>query len=203
MTQKIVALGFAVALMALPQVAKAATIGADQLLGVIVPGTPANEANDAIMVNGLLNGWGLVLGYNDGAATGSVLGNNPADPQNETYTLRFSSTTALPAAGYAPAATMPGYRTNTSNPTFNLGGFSYDWLVAKWGPNAAVYYIGNLAPGTEITLTLEGTGLPVRGLSNYTLFNRVAAPVPEGGTTLILLGFALAGLGVARRKLSA
>ena len=48
-----------------------------------------------------------------------------------------------------------------------------DWVVAKWGQDSAVYYIGNLASGTEITLTLGGTGFDAKGagLSHYTLFN--------------------------------
>ena len=54
---KIVALSFAVALMA-PQSANALTIGADELLGIIVPGVPSSATNQMVMVNGLLTGWG-------------------------------------------------------------------------------------------------------------------------------------------------
>ena len=132
-----------------------------------------------------------------------MLGNNPLDPQSEAYTLKFSATTVIPKP--APLATTNNPNVSTNNPTFNLGGFSYDWVAAKWGHDVAVYYIGNLAPWTEVTLSLGGTGFSAQGhgLSNYTLFNGREVPVPDGGTTLTLLGCALLGLGVLRRRLSA
>jgi hypothetical protein len=192
--------------MLLSQSANALTIGADELLGIIVPGVPSNEANQEIMVNGLLEGWLLkggfdVLGYNDGAPTGSVLGNNPNDPKSETYTLKFSATTVLPAPGSAPLAVSYTGQVVTSNPTFNLGASTYDWVLAKWGKDAAVYYIGNLAAGTEVTLSLGGTGFPSEGhgLSNYILFNG-APSVPDGGSTAALLGSVLFAFGVLRRR---
>jgi VPDSG-CTERM motif len=203
--KKIVALTFGLALMA-PQSANALTIGADALLGIVVPGVPSNATNQMVMVNGLLEGWvsGGVekRGFND-LNPDTVLGNNPLDPQSETYTLKFSGATVIPKP--APLATTKNPNVSTNNPTFNLGGFSYDWVAAKWGHDVAVYYIGNLAPGTDVTLSLDGTGFSAQGhgLSNYTLFNGREVPVPDGGTTLTLLGCALLGLGVLRRKLSA
>jgi hypothetical protein len=204
--KKIVALSFAVALMA-PQSANALTIGADQLLGIIVPGVPSNATNQAVMVNGLLEGWvsGATdkLGFNDGAPSGTVLGNNPFDPQSEAYTLKFSANTFIPKPG--PLATTNNPNVSTNNPTFNLGGFTYDWVAAKWGHDVAVYYIGNLDPWIEVTLSLGGTGFSAQGhgLSNYTLFNGREVPVPDGGTTLTLLGCALLGLGALCRRFSA
>ena len=203
---KIVALSFAVALMA-PLSASALTIGADELLGIIVPGVPSSAANQMVMVNGLLTGWGSgateKFGFNDGALSGTVLGNNPLDPQSEAYSLKFSANTVIPQP--APLATTNNPNLSTNDPTFNLGGFTYDWVAAKWGNDVAVYYIGNLAPGTDVTLSLGGTGFSAQGhgLSNYTLFNGREVPVPDGGTTLTLLGCALLGLGVLRRRLSA
>ena len=149
------------------------------------------------MINGLLEGWDVVLGYNDGAATGTVMGNNLADPNNEKYTLKFTATTVIPAPPNAPLATLPGYKTDTSNPVIDLDGYKYDWVIAKWGQDAEVYYIGDLTG--EIQLNLINFPSQAHGLSHYTLFNRTA--VPDGGTTAALLGVGLVGLGfLARRK---
>ena len=142
----------AAAILAVSQSAYAVTIGANELLGTVVPGVPANEDNAMVQVNGLLEGWGVVSGYNDGAATGSVLGNNPSDPNSEIYTLKYSVSTVIPFP--APMATSYNPAVITSNPTFNLGAATYDWVLAKWGPDSAVYYIGNLAANTQVTLSL-------------------------------------------------
>lgn len=203
---KKILLSFAAAML-VSQSANALTIGADELLGIIVPGVPSNEPNQEIMVNGLLEGWDAVLGYNDGAPTASVLGNNPNDPKSETYTLKFSASTVLPAPGSAPLATSYSGQVVTSNPTFNLGASTYDWVLAKWGKDAAVYYIGNLAAGTEVTLSLGGTGFESQGhdLSNYILFNGTSVgvtEVPDGGSTAALLGSVLFGIGFLRRRFS-
>ena len=195
----------AASILAVSQSAYAVTIGANELLGTIVPGTPANEVNAMIQVNGLLEGWALlgpdVRGYNDGAPTGSVLGNNPSDPQSEVYTLKFSATTVIPGPT-APLATSFSPAVVTSNPTFNLGASTYTWVLAKWSNNTAVYYIGNLAAGTDVTLTKGGTGFSTSGagLSHYVLFNRQTTSVPDGGSTAALLGSVLVAFGMLRRR---
>ena len=204
---KNILLSFAAVLL-VSQPVTAHTIGVDELLGIIVPGTPANEDNGQIQVNGLLEGWVLpgpdVLGYNDGAPSGSVLGNNPADPKSEVYTLKFSATTVIPKP-LAPLATSFSPSVEGSNPTFNLGTWEYDWVLAKWGQDAAVYYIGNLPAWTEVTLSLGGTGFTTNGhgLSHYILFNQTAPsppPVPDGGSTAALLGSALFAAAYLRRR---
>jgi len=194
--------------------ANAHTIGADELLGIIVPGTPANDDNAQVQVNGLLEGWVVpgpaadVLGFNDGALTGAILGNNPEDPKSEVYTLKFSATTVIPTP-LAPLATSFSPSVDGSNPTFNLGAWKYDWVLAKWGQDAAVYYIGNLPAGTDVTLSLGGTGFTNNGheLSHYILFNKTLPPppptvtsVPDGGSAAALLGSAVVAVGLLRRR---
>jgi hypothetical protein len=195
------------AILAASQSAYAVTIGANELLGIIVPGVPSNEANQMAMINGLLEGWVIpgptpdVLGYNDGAATGSVLGNNPADGGSEVYTLKYSASTLIPFSAPLATSHSGNVQTPTGNRTFNLGASTYQWVLAKWGPDAAVYYIGNLAAGTEVTLSLAGTGFSPTGhaLSNYTLFNGRTS-VPDGGSTAALLGSVLVAFGMLRRR---
>jgi hypothetical protein len=190
-----------VGVLVLSRAASAMLIGADQLLGIVVPGTPADPEYEMIMVNGLLEGWGSVLGYNDGAASGTAMGDNPSDPQTESYTLKYSATTDLPVPGLASLATMPAMRVVTNDPEIDLGTSSYDWVVAKWGQDSAVYFIRGLSGTLE--LTREGTGWApqAHGLSHYTLFNE-SLRVPDGGTTAAVLGFALIALEGLRRKLA-
>lgn len=177
-------------------------IGADRVLGIIVPGVPASEANEGIMINGLLEGWikkdgSEVFGYNDGAATGSDMGDNPADPKGEKYRLKYTATTLIPRP--APLARENDwYRDETGNPVIDLGDYKYDWVLAKWGKDAEVYYIGDLTGIIELNrVNFEAKG---HGLSHYTLFNRTA--VPEAGATMALLGLGLLGLWTFARRVS-
>lgn len=186
--------------------AGADVVGADRLLGIIVPGTPARVENELQMVNGLLNGWTGQAGYNGGWAANVSMGDNPNDLKPEIYTLKYITGTVIPKP--ANDAMLPGYKTDTPDSpsapyTLNLGDWEYDWLLAKWGQDSAIYYIKGLGP--EITITLAGTGWEYqtgRGLSHYTLFNRGERDyhVPDGGTTVLLMGLGLMGLGALRRR---
>jgi hypothetical protein len=200
--KRIISLSFALALAALPSSAYAVTIGADELLGIIEPGTPADADNRMVMVNGLLEGFGGVDGYNDGAPSGTVIGDNVADPQAEIYTLKFSATTVIPGPP-APLATSHSGNVDTGNLTFILTNTA-DWIAAKFGNDVAVFYIGNLAAGTEVTLSLGGTGWDPQGhgLSGYTLFNEDEGTLPDGGATAMLLGCALIALAVLRHRMN-
>ena len=94
-----------------------------------------------------------------------------------------------------------------------------DWLVItldqRWlylvgsydGRNGGseVWYIGSIEPGTPIHIpyTAEPMGTPTNLIdsskyqaTNWTTYNRV----PEGGTTASLLGLAMLGVGVVRRR---
>lgn len=170
-------------------------IGADRVLGIVLPGTPADPGNEQIMVNGLLGGWSGVIGYNGGAPSGTVMGDNPNDPKTETYTLKFTPDTKIPAPPNAPLAN-DWYRVESEDPVIDLGNYKYDWVLAKWGKNAEIYYIGDLTG----TIELARINLSKGGFSHYTLFNRTA--VPDAGGTAALLGLSLLGLGCwARRRI--
>jgi hypothetical protein len=80
-------------------------------------------------------------------------------------------------------------------------GTLYSYLFAKYdGPNAGseVWYVG----GISGVITIPGFGLAGQnyGLSGWTLFGP-GVGVPDGGTTVMLLGAALGALGMARRFL--
>ena len=60
--------------------------------------------------------------------------------------------------------------------------------------------------GVSADETLVGSGTvtfdnPVKGISHITFFGSPGGQVPDGGTTVMLLGAALGSLGMARRFL--
>jgi hypothetical protein len=80
-----------------------------------------------------------------------------------------------------------------------LTGSGAYYLVAKYdGPNggAEVWDISGLSGGDIINLPSKAWR---HGMTGYALFG---ASIPDGGATVLLLGAALSGLGVLRRKLS-
>lgn len=93
-------------------------------------------------------------------------------------------------------------------------GQGFGYLVARYdGQNAGaeVWDIAGLAAGTTIQIpqtAYVGSGHLLNGpapgttdqyqITSWTLFN----PVPDGGLTVAMLGAALTGIGLLRRKLS-
>ena len=168
------------------------TIATKELLGTIVPGTPANEANEAEMVRFLLANLathGAAVSY---SGAGINLLDNPADPISETYTLWKPADLG---SGFSTATPTYGAQVITSNTTLNLGSFTYDYILAKFGQDSEVFYIGNLSG----TITIPDV-VNTNGLSHYLLFNQHGASVPDGGLTVGLLGLAMIGLAVIRHR---
>jgi hypothetical protein len=96
---------------------------------------------------------------------------------------------SLPTAVFA----LNGTGTNIS-----LGTGLYSYLFAQYSGSSFVWYVGNLSGNVQIPLVTTG-GL----LVGWTLFSAGGQGVPEGGTTVMLLGAALGALGTARRFLKA
>jgi hypothetical protein len=152
-------------------------------LGNVTPPEPANPTDEEHYVNTLIN-----------HAAGTfidVYGNPPV-----TYTYNRTSA----SCGTCPAAV---YNTSVTNPTItngqvqiNLGSGGFTYLLAKYdGPNG-VSEVWNIQ-GLIGTITIPGFyGMYM--ISHYTLFGP-GGGVPDGGTTVMLLGTALGVLGMARR----
>jgi hypothetical protein len=89
--------------------------------------------------------------------------------------------------------------TGTNNMGIDLGaGGVYTYLFAKYdGKNdySQVWYVGNLSGIINIPLN----GPLGHALSGWILFGPGTPGVPDGGTTVMLLGAALGALGIARR----
>ena len=173
-----IALAFGV-LAGLPSAAQALTFDDAYDLGWVNPGEPASIAAERGYVNNLIS-----LAQNSGAAT--IDGHD--------YFRKDAS------CGTCPAATG-GIKDNSGGNTVDLGTGGFTYLIAKYdGPNGGseVWNVQGLTG--EITIPLFGLAGQNYGLSHWTLFGG-GGGVPDGGTTVMLLGAALGALGTARRFL--
>ena len=153
------------------------TIGDQHELGVVQGNIPNGNGVRRNYVNHLI---GMALGTHDVA-----FGNDFFRSNNSFSPL--------------PQAVLAGLVNGTST-TINLGSGLYTYLFANYSGQqtdgagstfAEVWYVGNLSG----LITIPGTGL-----SGWTLLGPgIAGAVPDGGTTVMLLGAALGVLGVARR----
>jgi hypothetical protein len=149
-------------------------------LGSIIRGVPASDANEFSWVNTL-----AAMAPGTSITVGS-------DPQENELT-RSGNTLLFP-----DMPTAPYYLREDSGMTDWTVGSSSLYLLAKYGrgPNdtqaSHVWFLGNIPVGTTVTL-------PSPALSHSTMFFGERTSVPDGGATVMLLGAAFAGLGVARR----
>jgi len=155
------------------------TILDEHELGQVQPATPEGAADITQYVNFMI---GLSLG-----GSGHVI----IGPHNILVTRSTNDFGQLPGP-----ATLALRGTGT---TVNLGltGGTYDYLFAHYGgPGggfAEVWDVGNLSG--SISIPSIGLG---HGLSGWALFTAPGGAVPDGGTTVMLLGAALGALGVVR-----
>lgn len=179
-------------LLALPFQASSITftVGDANYVGAIINGVPPGNDNEFTWLNELINvGAGLSL--------------PSANPAGESL-----DRTASTLGGVLPAA-LAGDKSDPPQQTYVIGADSL-YLMGKYGqafPGGQalhVWYLGNLAVGTEVTLPgpVTQAGGP---LSHDTLFTGTRGDIPgtpDGGTTLLLLGAAMAGFAALRRKLA-
>jgi len=176
------------------------------LLGTVIPGTQGGgqAQRDAAMTNALI-------------AIGSLGGQTTIN--GGLYSRSFNSFGSLPAATATGALLGTNIAEGTTPVTVNLGtGFQY-LVVAYDGPNgsAAIYNVAGLTGSVDLfryakreldangdpTGNLLGSNSAAQGyfkMTGWTLLNPTGT-VPDGGTTVMLLGAALGALGMARRFL--
>ena len=162
---------FCAVMLAFSHNASALSFGGTEDLGQVLFGIPSGDDARTAYVNHLS---GMALGSTDVAL-------------GQTFTRSNNDFGPLPTAVFA---------LNGTGTTIDLGSGLYSYLFAKYdGPNygSEVWYVGNLSG--IITIPAMGGRY---GLSGWTLFGP-GGGVPDGGTTVMLLGAALGALGMARR----
>lgn len=168
--------------------AGATTLTLDDLVGYVVPATPANLSDELAYANNLIN-W-----YN-----GDI-----ANPSGGGYTYTLDAGSNVPAPDL-PLATGPGSQ-SVGVPGYPIDVTGYTYLFAKFGADGALFYLDGY---TSIDGFDPATGpfdAQGHGLSHIALFGPGTPPpppprVPEGGATLMMVGFGLAGVGMLRRFL--
>lgn len=157
--------------------ALALSIGDSHELGFVQNGWPSGDADRLVYLNHII---GMAL-------------NSKSKGDGQVY-IRSSN-----SFGPLSQALWDGHVSGTGT-SINLGaGGVYTYLFAKYdGPNygSEVWYVGNLSG----IITIPGTAGGV-DLTGWTLFGVGGQGVPDGGTTVLLLGLAFGALGMARRHL--
>lgn len=161
------------------------------------------------------------LDFNDLRDLGLINPNHPADPSSSTGYVDILLSQTAPSG---PTTIGANTYTRTSNDPLGFGNYpaavfgvdlgastsinlgnGYLYLLGKYdGPNfgSEVWYVGGLTG----TITIPANGADKYGLSHVYLFNGSGGTgngVPDGGTTLTMLGIAMSGLGLLKRKLGA
>jgi hypothetical protein len=168
-------------------VTQAAVIDAASLL--VGSFNPASTLNNDTEVT---TGANLLIDWKNGTIS---------NPSNATTTFSLSSN----SFGLLQDATFVAK--DETGPTFDaFNAPAIDYVLGKYGNVAYLFYVGGL---TENGLTLPATADFAgnqNGLSHQVTFSAPGGGgttgVPDGGSTLALLGLGLAALGVARRYLS-
>lgn len=153
----------------------------NHLLGDWQPGSGYNsDADVPIGANKLIN-W-----YNDNV--------NPNPDANATFHLTAGSAVPLPDL---PSPATFGYKDDTApfgtvNPTVTK------YVLGKYGNTSYLFYLGNVDPGNYSLPSSYGGN----GLSHVVSFDAISeAPgVPDGGSTIALLGACMLFLESLRRK---
>jgi len=149
------------------------------VVGTITPGAPADPADVAGYINFMIS----LLPGGAGTFNGQII------------------TRSTNLFGSLPAATATGAvsGTGTTIDLNALGTFTY--LFAKYDGQNDLSQVWNISGLTGV-LTIPAFGPLGYGLSGWILFGPTGGQVPDGGTTVMLLGAALGALGMARRFLT-
>jgi VPDSG-CTERM motif len=170
----------------------------------------------AVMLAFTPNANALALTFTDQYGVGTISPGSPADPADVATYVNYMLTLDPGQSGTFSGQTitrsnnvfanLPNANANIlaqgTSTTINLGtGGVYTYLFAKYdgkNDNSQVWYVANLSG----IITIPALGPLGHGLSGWILFGPGTPGVPDGGTTVMLLGAALGALGVARRYLS-
>jgi protein with PEP-CTERM/exosortase system signal len=160
------------------------TFSDQYVVGTTNPGNPPTNTNVASWINFM-----ITLGLGQQGNIG-----------NQTVTRSMNAFANLPNANAATAVRNDSPTNVKGKVQIDLGATvgTYSYLFAKYdGQNdiSQVWYVGNLSG----IITIPYLGPLGHAISGYVLFPGGA--VPDGGTTVMLLGAALGALGMARRAL--
>jgi hypothetical protein len=160
----------------------------------------------------------LALTINDAGVVGTVKGLQ-GDNQNEEYayaqhlldlpanTVNNLFTDAASGVEHTYNTSSTEYSGTITGPGTEGGGLTvsgYEYVLAKYDGKNAGYVLFYVGGGTinlpEFSYSIWGDNAEQFQISHWTGFN--PASVPDAGSGLALLGMAMAGIGLLRRKVS-
>jgi len=103
-----------------------------------------------------------------------------------------------------PAGTLTGSpgQVSGSGTAITLNVTGWDYILLKWADTDQFYYLGTTTGNVTFDSTVFNNNDQPQALSHYEFFDPVANPsVPDGGSTVMLLGAAMSGLGLVVRRL--
>jgi hypothetical protein len=158
--------------------AQALTIGDANYLGSASPGLPSGEGNEEDYIDQLVS-----------MAINTTFGTSPGSTGDNYFVRSGNAFANLPAADFIDKPAFPNYEVSVT-------GFVY--LLAKFGKAkdaqiSHIWYVGNLSGNVSVP---SGTSSTANNLSHVSRFNRTS--VPDGASTLALLGLGLVALAGAR-----
>jgi hypothetical protein len=163
-------------------VANAITIDSSRLLGTVNPASPSSASDQLNYINT------LVGRYNAGSGDGSVAG----------HFYDVSPGATVPAAPL-PLASAMGGNIGASGTSLSVNLTGGDWLLAKVGDTAAVYYVAGLTgTHTLVNNVLTNENGQFQDFSHYVLST---TSVPDGdAATAMILGSVLLVLAYVRNR---
>lgn len=173
--------GMALAVLALAAPAAKAIPLVDWSNHVVGTYTPASGYNNDAAVT--IGANKLITWYNGGA--------NPNPDPNAVFSLTVGSGVPPPAL---PGAVF-GFKDEDA-PFGAVNSATSNYVLGKYGNTAYLFFIGNIDAGN---ITLPATFGGQNSLSHFVAFSR--ASVPDGGTTIALLGVCMLIMEGVRRKL--
>jgi hypothetical protein len=173
--------------------AVALTIDQDGVVGIMEGQVESNLTNEAIIANAI-----LAMGESQTQPASTPPGVNCSNDQLPCEYRTGDNTYSGTVSG--------GFKQETNPTVLTAAALTSEYFLAKYdGPNAG-YVLFNTADWIAAgNTTVPSNGSTIwdsrgSGLSHYSYFGTTS--VPDGGTSLILLGAALAGLGIVRRRLN-
>jgi hypothetical protein len=173
----------AVCLLGLPVGIQAVTLDLTNALGRVQSGASANSAVDEAYVNSLVD---------------RANGVSPStyDFANHTYTLLNDPTAVLPFAIYVTGGGVG------NDHVVDVGTTGYRYLAMKYDGEVGSMLVWDIL-GMTGNLTVLGEDLG-KTQNNYMLFNGRGGDtptIPDAGSSMVLMGLAILGLGWARRRI--
>ena len=168
---------------------------ADYGITTVMPGTPASPDTELGFVQNSVQIW-----------NGSML---PGTYSGNTYTLLNGTMVPNPLTAPTIAPSNDTDFSGTGNlATISLGTGGYEYLLTRWGGGDVLYYVEGLTGDISVENDLISPGSSNTGLSHYALFGDENNPnnpnpppsVPDGASTLALLGPVLLAFGYLGRK---